>query len=516
MLVVKFDKKRLAFRFLTIGVIAFLLYPSLYTSIHADETYGFVGIQGTGPWAPLYEAVRYPFTQGQLSYFLTEQGRIVPFSSGLYQMGFWLTTHVSVQLGIAIVAAHALLKGALLTLVFYSIRSWIRLLSRNSQLRNPERWATDFTLLVALLFAAGVRVDAGFLNGFVTYPVLTYLPIVFSFTLPSLLALFLSKRTRVGNAVAYGAAITLSIILTFGYELNFVAVGIVFLTLLVLNRESFPRARATASVGAFAFVISFVINRIMIARACAVNDCYVGTEVALNANTPATIWSNFIGSLPIKHATSRVFTERGISATSLQPGFDSPMWWLISIAVGLVAAQLVRQLSTEISDRFSLVLVQIGVLSVMLAGASILITSMSGAAQFRLLSDTIPFRGYMVTWTALAIALIAAILLLVNKSKDLRWRRIALISAATYFAFLTMYLRPYAKEVNALELHQFSQGSFAPVLNQLYLPTLTEQGARQRCTLLTDLGTSRQAEEIRLTIDKSFMYFYSIPFCANE
>jgi uncharacterized membrane protein len=192
------------------------------------------------------------------------------------------------------------------------------------------------------------------------------------------------------------------------------------------------------------------------------------------------------------------------------------MWWLIAIVVGLVAAQLVRQISTDTSDRFSLVLVQIAVLSVLLAGASILITSLSSAAQYRLLADPIPFRGYMVTWTALAIALIAVMLLLVNKPKELRLRRIALIFAATCFAFLTIYLRPYAKEVNALELRQFSRGNFAAVLNQLYLPTLTEQGAHQRCTLLTDLGTSRQAEEIRLTIDKSFMYFYNIPFCANE
>ena len=494
--------------------IILLAVPTVRTAIHADEFYAFVGLQGTGSWASIEDVFTYPFSNAQLHYFLTSQGRIVPFSSVLYQGGFWLTTHLSVITHLSIPLVYAALKAALLVGIYFALRSWINLIARNFGMVQARAWSTDFALLVFLIFMIGARLDSSSINGLVTYPTLTYVPVILGFGLPSLITYFLSKPSRRWNIFGVGAAFTLAVILAFGYELNYISAGTVLLTLFILKREQFNFLRTATFTFASIFVLSFMVNRLLVARACATASCYEGTEISITSKLFVSIRNNLFGVIPFKHTESNTLRKRGIGAFSLEPGIGSPIWWTIAIVVSIVAFFLLKQLMTKSGQVPKLLTFSIFAIGLLTLLASCILTSVSIVAQNRL-EDTVPYRGYVISWSSLSILIALVGIGTLNFAKHREKLRSALVLLSVVAGVMTIYLRPYGAMTMSNELGKYSTNGYSKIYSEIAEPRWDANADERRCSMLVSLGESRQANEVRSNIDKSFLGFHGSPFCKG-
>jgi hypothetical protein len=482
-----------------------------------DEVYGVVSIWGIDVRDSFFSVVTNPFSDKMLDYFLTKQGRVVPFGVLIYHTGYWLTSIIAFATGISISSVYSMFKLFFLCVSFFGLRQLLVELAESDRVRDTKKrsYVTNLTLLSAFVFASGLRTDFADRNGLMVYPFLTYTALLYAIWLP--LILIRLRRSTYGSIVFPLASLVFGCVIGFGYELHYGAIVTSSIALFLTRKNVKVRTLATLRDLALmaSFSATFLFNQILVKRACANVDCYTGTKIQLGQELPGTVLHNFIGNLPLKaQSTFELYSKVGLN-------FDAPSTLslralLPSLLIAILMVGLVYNRSSF--SRVNLNSAEVDLRSVPFKGLvtfsalgmfTIFATSLSELSQ-EILTNPVPFRGYVVGWFSISVS-VALLIFSVTRRVDM-----STILSILLGAILGCYLHAYSifgvEVVAALP----ANASFQKVINDFQDEPGLSNDHTKRCKDLASLGDSRRAKAVRMNIDGVYSYMYGEKFCSTN
>lgn len=492
-------------------------WPILQGPFLMDEVYGVISTWGVDIRDSTFSVLMHPFSDGMLHYFLTKQGRVAPFGVLLYHGGYWLTSSLAFATGISIAHVYSLFKISFLCISFFGLRQLLiefieKDRERDSKIRSH---VTNLTLLSAFVFVSGLRTDFADRNGLMVYPFLTYTALVYAIWLP--LILLRIRRSTHGAVVFPVASVIFGCIIGFGYELHYCAVVTTTIALFLTrkNKKILSKSTLRDSILIITFGITYLFNQILISKACANADCYSGTKIQLGQDLPRALFHNLIGNLPLKaNSTFELYAKAGMNFGV--PSTPSVHYWSLSLVValliiGLLFRRTLLNLShwTPAKTDYRSIPAKGFVVFAGLGGFIVLATSLSQMAQ-DILTNSVPFRGYVVAWFSISVA---CTLLIFAVSKRVN---LSIIVSVLSGLILGCYL--HAWSIFGVDVAKNMPGNI--VFQKVIIDFQNEPGEGndnlKRCHDLKMLGDNRRAQAVRINIDSVYSYVYGEKFCSSN
>ncbi len=387
----------------------------------------------------------------------------------------------------------------------------------------------------ALMFAAGAQAQlvglAGF-NGWVSYPVSTLTLPLSVFGVVALALWFARLGAERGGKVGVPAALTLLVVgglTNYRYELTFLALPMVLIALVLLpvsSREHRSAGRRAKWLMGGAYVAGFVplliANRLMISRACARTDCYVGVTPSPGLAMFKTFAVNVVSSVPGTGRTeiAGLLRSQGVSTDGVwTPTLWSALAALVVIAVLAAAWWGSRPQPAEAAPDEESRHAQ-GVLCVVVA--ALLAVGGLGAAAIMALSrgaqESVSAVGFLnrntpTTWFALAFGLTLLVL-----AVGLLRPRLAVpsfVALGLVLALLVTVKVPADGRITTAD--NALMGSSDQVFAEMVRGQKGAAANQRRCRILDEVDhdlSASYAEAVRRSSNQAFEHFWHVPFCA--
>lgn len=421
-------------------VILVILAPVLFASVGADDSYWVLekGHEAGGSyWTAFWEPASHAFD------FSGTQPRTAVLGLAERQVLATFTMQVSVYFSIPPFLVWAAVKIALFLLSIGATVVFLRQLTFRNRQGEIRRIGSSTIAFMAttlpLTIALGVKSqNVGTLNGWNFYPTLTYGPFTYYLLFAALVlraSSLLQRNYRVWFAPVIVVMAFMGFVLNISYELLAVTVPLAGLVILLQPRPDslswWMRWRAGITVLAALFVsytALFVWIRWRISEmACQTTDtCYPGAVVKVDQHA---LWNNFIGSLPGGNGAY-------VSEQADQAGRAYPQAGAVSIALALLAAVLMLAMWASWAARRQVVgqgsgkpdqesgddtrgLLVVLAVSLSIAAGATVITGITARAIDLLETSMLSYRTNVVTWSALSLAAVTVVRLLMISGRRL-------------------------------------------------------------------------------------------------
>ncbi|GAB3594554.1 hypothetical protein GCM10027446_18630 [Angustibacter peucedani] len=474
-----------------------LLWPALVAPLAADQR--FMYLEATGRTAgSLRTLLTLPFDQIPQR---LDQGRFAPLAYLVQWVSYNGVTELSMTSGTSVPVVQALQKVVLLLLCLLAVVAFAAVLrARGPQgelVRLGRRALVLVTVAAVVLVAAGTQTQVQPRNGWETYAVLTYGAVVVDFGVVALVV-WLARRLATGLGLwrVVGAVVVLALVaagLNSSYELYYVAFPVAVVALVLqpvavgTDRGAGRRAKLVVG-GAFSvlFLAGLVAVRAAVAASCSGGGCYVGTRPKLDGTLFTTWWYNLGSSVPLTGRNEALDELRAVGVHSGLPGpFSNPLAVMALVAaVGLVLCRLALGRLARADDGLSGARTRLALdgalLSLLVALGSAAVMSLSEQAQSLVTGLGLPYRHTMVTWTALAMTVVMAVLAL---DLALRGRGGVLVWSATALvvALLAGSLLPANLATTRAAFADEGNQSVTRLYDELVLADPTPAGDLRRC-----------------------------------
>jgi hypothetical protein len=480
----------------------------LYSPFLRDEVYAVFEVGGVATATSFWDMLLNPFNPDVINFYLVHQGRIVPFGLLVYHGGFWVTTRVALLLDIDILTVYFLLKALILLGSYVGMRRLLHLINKlSTSSKISDSSIVLISQIVSLVFLVGLRTDHSNRSGLMVYPFLTFTALFLALWIP-LIVLEIYTRPKLRKLRIFIVPL-ISIVLAFSYELHYVAVVSTLVSLWLVREKIGYRSFLD---GVFLvlgiFLVAFLWNRSLIAQACAVNDCYTGTKISIGPDFPGAALNSFLGSLPSHFIESGDFESR-VSRFLQQRLYLAPLISAIVLSVDIgIRSQKVFKSDSSSLQQFCR---RAGLLGLSISIFTTLAMSASEFAQ-SLLTEAVPYRGYVAAWAGLALSSAVGAILLVTKIQSATSKRLAIASA---ISCLAIYQIPYSVS-GTLALHSNGTNRLYAQVHQAFIERdFSISGDTYRCKLLADLGDSRRAIRVTSSSNFNFLELYGKPFCSR-
>ncbi len=503
--------------------ISLLIYawPIFQGPLLMDEVYGVIGIQGIYPSDSFFSLVKRPFSEELLNYFLAEQGRIVPFGSVLYQTGYWLTTNIAFATGFSIIDVYSFFKIFFLFLSFVGLRKLLIEFAEEGGIKDSQKriYITNLTLLSAFVFVSGLRTDFADRNGLMVYPFLTYTALLYAVWIPWILIRI--RRSFYGTLTFPLASVIFGVVIGFGYELHYCAIITSTIALLITrqNRKNLSKSTLRDLVLITSFGITFLINQMLIKNACANVDCYSGTSIQIGQELPSTFFHNLVGNLPLKANStfelySKLYSKKVVTfdvPSMLSVGTVLPTLLISILMLGLLYRHNLLNLgNTNTAVLEYRAIAKKGLVTFMGLGAFVVITTSLSQFSQELLTNSVPYRGYVVTWFSISVSLTLLIFSATNRLK------MPTVASIILGLIIGCYLHAWSSFGVDVVTALGKNAKFQVVISDFQKKPGIGNDDTKRCTDLEALGNSRTAIVIRMEIDAVYKHFHGEKFCSTN
>lgn len=528
---------------ITLACAVALLFPVIAAPVNADDRYWYlmIGPRADGSvinilqWS--WDNVATEVQSGRLATLAAVERRIV---------GMWII-EAAVSTATPIVVFQALAKLLMVALGVLTVVSFVKALRwrhADGRLVAASRRTTVLVSVASLLaVAVGAQAHSQFRNGWTSYAVLTYGAVIFIFGSIAFVlwtTRLVAERSR-GTAILVAASlVVLAAVTNISYELVYPAVPAAALALLLVpvtdrsrRRQAMQAKLITGSAYVAGFTVIFVTIRRYIASLCANTECYAGVSPELGLGAVRTAFYNLVTAVPgagdneIRADLERVGWEESYPVL---PTAWSIVIGLLATAALLLAWWSTRHLSNQSgagadayeaggAHRAEAVMLGIGAgiaLTVALGTAAIM--GISVQAQELILEPGMPYRNTMVTWSALAVTAILAVIslgLVLPRPAGL----VAWTALASVVAVMAALLLP--TNMMALRAHR-AQPSIAVTDAISWEVVLGDTGPgadQRRCETFERLGEVMSGGWTRDSIYRhaniAFQHYHSQPFCSE-
>lgn len=526
---------------LAYGVVIFVvLAPALFSSVGGDDSYWILekapqtgGSYWSAFWTPLSEVFDFSGQPRTTALAFSERGVLALFTIDVAT--YFSIPPVIVWAGVKIV----LLLGSIGATVVFLRQLTFR--DRGGEIRRISRPTIAFVATtLPLTIALGMKTqNVATVNGWNFYPTLAYGPFI-AFLLVAALALrsstLLQRSYRAWAVPVVVLMAFMGLVINLSYELMALTVPLVILVVGLQPRERdvswWTRWRPALTVVA-AFAVSYTaifawIRWQISQMACQATDtCYAGTTLEPEARA---LWHNFLGSLPGQNGG--FVTEQAKAAGRAYPQANA-----ISVGLAVLGAILMlalwaawtsrRRAATETpaadadpddprNDVRGLLVVL--AVSVSIALGSTFITGITARAVELLDTSVLSYRTNVVTWSALSLAIVATVRLLMITGRrvlgPLALGGLAVVLAvgvALYFPRNVMSAQENRAEPAVVFIDSLQR--------EVTLGDTTRAGDTRRCQALTDFLGHREQVSPRISrsatgAQESFEMFHGRPYCS--
>ena len=516
-----------------------LLFPVLAASVNADDRYWYLMIGDRAEGSAL-EVLRWSWSQIS---FEALDGRLASFGAFQRRLVGMFVIEAAVGTGTPIVVYQALLKLVLFCGSILAAFAFVRSLRWRNRAGELVRASRRTLLLViaasTIAVAVGAQAHSQFRNGWTSYPVFTYGAAIFIFGSIAFV-LWITRLVANGSRLALVAG-TLGLLLlaaatNVSYELVYPAVPVTAVALAIIpvtdraRRSAGRRAKLLTSVTYIGgFTVFLVAIQRYLAEICARSDCYEGVELRLQPTVVRTAWYNLLTAIPGSGDSELLSDLRGVGWEDRYPLL--PTGW--SVAVGLAAAAALVTVwlnhakepaggtaiePEESADRRveAAMLVVGAVLFLLVALGTAAIMGLSAQAQELITEPGTVYRNTMVTWMALAFALVLVIraltIILPRRGAITAWVGLALLVGVA--GILTLPSNLMALRANRVHLAVTDAISWEVVKGDT-----TAGSDIRRCDLYEQLEDASVAERARQAIyreaNAAFDHYHGQAFCSD-
>ncbi|VXC35627.1 hypothetical protein [Aeromicrobium sp. 9AM] len=515
-------------------VVLFLLAPVLLAPIGGDDGYW---VLDTGPlthgslwqafWQPLSVAFDFDFQPRTTALAFSER-RILAL----------LTMKTSIYFSIPPFIVWAAVKLALMGLSLAAVLVFLRALrfrDSSGAVRGLQRDTIAFVMIaLPLTIAIGAKSqNVRSLNGWNFYPTLAYGPFAF-YLLFAAFVLGMSRRLernyRRWLVPALLSMTLMGVVVNLSYELLALSIPLNVMLLATAPRPAegslWQRWRAPFTVGAtlaLTYTTMFVWIRWQISQmAChASNTCYVGTVIEVR---PRTLLNNLLGSLP--GGTGDFVRERAELRELPYPGVTPLSVLLPIVATALMFALWAAWKARQDPDagvakpggdhRGTLLVVAVGIV---IALGSAVVTGINANAVQQLDTPMLSYRSNVVTWSALAMAGLAVVRLLVTRA----WAplRVGALAALTALIVVSIAVNQPRNVFSANDDRIGTRSAFTDSLHrEVAVADPSRAGDARRCTIITTLLKRLDVVDPRTqrTINGAYAayeFYHHEPFCST-
>jgi hypothetical protein len=526
---------------LYIGAVVTVLAPVVFSSIGADDGY-WVLESAPSVHGSLWQAFWSPLAH---AFDFTGQPRTTALATSDRRLLATATMNLATRFSIPPATIWAVVKLALVALGIVAVVVFLRSLRFRDRAGVVRRFQPATIAFVAialpLTVALGAKAQSTYsLNGWLYYPTLSYGPIVVYLLLAAgvlLASRLLQRNYRVWVVPVVVIFALVALIINLSYELLALGIPVAAFVLLL---EPLPegrtllrrwRAKLTvliALVGVYSVI--FVVIRWRVSQmACYANDtCYPGTVVELKTHT---LLDNFIGAFP---GSNGVFTVR--QASDLGVPVHGVGLTEVAVAVIGVVALLLLWLSWNARRRIAARtaqdagpaqpraadlrgLVIVAVLAVLIAVGISLITGITENAVNQVLTPILPYRTGVVTWSAIALAIvICGRMLLILPWRSVRYGALAVFAIVLVVGISFSLPR---NEVSA------AANRVAPVQHavdelqwEVALGDQSTAGDTRRCAAMNDFIVANpvlnsRAKRTIAGAYSAYQFYWHKPFCST-
>jgi hypothetical protein len=470
------------------------------------------------------------------SYSFTGQPRTTSLASlfRVWQAMFVMNTSIFFAISPALVWSGIkifLILAVIATLWLFLKRYRFR--SRSGEIRNISS-KTRLTLvsLLPLFIATGFEVpSSGLSNGWLFYPLLTYLPIAISVLVALALAKSHALLTR--NFAKFVLPVSVSLFLlawalNLSYELWLISVpfALLFLLLDPVSKDNgtlrglAPKLWVGGVFGG-AFSAIFIWTRIQISMMPCfnTNTCYNGTVIDLKIET---IVKNFTSAFPGQGLEMMFLPEtQEVPRSLVAVGVTASVILLLAISAYYAKQKSVEEISTEDKQNELRPLLTLAALMFFLAITSAILTGVTVRAFNSLIEPLNPYRSGPTITLALAFAL-AALTILLFRSLD---RQKLFANSVKIAGGITIVVLTASNFMMNIQETRAEASSPRHMLTQAIHREITlgasDEGAiTRRCQLLEELRIVSSKESHRrwysTGANQSFKLYWGTPFCISD
>jgi hypothetical protein len=516
-----------------------LLVPVIAAPVNADDRYWYMMI-GWRAEGSVLEVLRWSWEHLPVE---VQSGRLATLAGFERRLVGMAVIEAAVATSIPVVVYQAMVKLVLASAGFLSCLAFVRSLRwRNADGRLVQ--AGRRTLLLVgvggmLALAVGAQAHSQFRNGWTSYPVFTYGAVIVIFGSVALL-LWLTRlvadRSKATAAAAVVVLLLLAAATNLSYELVYPAVPVAAAALAVVpvtdraHRSAGRRAKlVTGSAYLGGFAVIFIVIRLYLANACARNECYEGSQVDLGPETVRTVLYNVVTAVPGAGGTELLADLDAVGWADRYPVL--PTMWSVTVGLGAVAALLLVWWVTRWDDldsrsgdsvghdgrRAEAVLLAVGAgLSLLVALGTAGVMGLSGQAQEIISEPGTAYRNTMVTWTALALALVLVVcatgIILPRRGGIVAWASLAVVIGTV--GALTLPGNLMATRANRIGLAVSEEINW-----EVALGDTTRGSDARRCALYEQLEDVGMAERARTAVyvnaNAAFDHYHGQAFCSD-
>lgn len=522
-------------------VLFAILAPVLLSSVGADDSYWILEkgeAAGGSYWKAFWEPLSHAFD------FSGGQARTTALSFAERGVLATFTLQVSTYFSIPPFLVWAAVKIVLLLATIGATVLFLRQLTfrhRDGDVRHlsPASIAFIATTLPLTIALGAKSQNVGTLNGWNFYPTLTYgsfvvLLLVGAMSLRA--TSLLDRHYRLWAAPVLIVMALLGVIINLSYELMAVAVPLTILIVLLRPRPRdtswWKRWRPDVTVIgglvlSYSGLFLWIRWRISQMDCQATDSCYAGTVVKLE---PGTLRNNFLGSLP--GGNGAFVGEQADLANRSYPGVSA-----VSIGLALLGVALMLTLWAAWSARRNVRLAQEptsvpgpanddarGLLMVLIVSVAIAIgatgiTGITARANEMLDTSMLSYRTNIVTWTALSLAAVTIVRLLMISGRRLvgpvalgGLSLVLVVGVALYFP-----RNVFSAQVNRAG----GSVSFIDALQrEVTTGDRSDEGDARRCGMLETFLDDRDEVSPRISravigAQKSFQFLHQVPYCSE-
>lgn len=523
-----------------IAVVLVLLAPVLLSSIGGDDRNWVLergplndGSVWRAFWTPLTHAFDFEYNPRGTALAVSDRSVLA-----------LLTMKIAIMFSIPPMIVWALLKLSLFALSIVAVRVFLRQVTfrdAGGDIRPLTRRSIAFiTIALPVMIAIGIKSqDLATFNGWNHYPPLTWGTFIGYFFFAALvlkLSTLLQRNLRAWAVPVVILMVFFGIVINLSYEMVALVLPISLLVLLLqpaLSGETrWQRWRPKVLVLA-PLVVSYLalfawIRHLMNQRACLETDtCYPGLVVEIN---PRTLFYNFVGAMPGNNADAvtqqansidRPFPEAGAASIALAVLAVLLMWglWIFWNARERAAARDQEPApDSDVDDSRGLLGVLL--LALCIAVGSAAITGITERAVDTITTPLVAYRSSVVTWSALALAAVVLIRLLMRaRIRPLTWASVAVLTTVIAVAIAVYFPR----NVMSAQANRASESvQFTDTLQlELALGDTSKTADERRCRAITDEVEQRRSgltTAVARTVNsayRAFEFYHGQPYCST-
>lgn len=524
-----------------VAVVVILLAPVLLTSVGVDDR-NWILERGPMNDGSAWEAVWRPLTRA-LDFERSPRGTALAISDR--SVVALLTMKIAITFSIPPMIVWAALKLTLFALSIVAVWAFLRQVTFRDDAGDVRGLAPRSIAFITIALPVTIAIGAksqnlSSLNGWNHYPTLTWGTFAGYFLFAALvlkLSHLLQRNFRVWIVVPVALLMVISgIAINLSYEMVALTIPISVLVLLLqplaAGKTWWHRWRAKIIVLApllVSFTSLFIwIRYLMSQREClATTSCYTGTVLEIR---PRTVFYNFVGAMPGNNADlvhrqaariGRPFPDPGPTSVVLAIVAVLLMWalWASWKARERVPVRTPGSASGPAGGD-TRGLLGVILLALCIAAGSSVLTGITERAVEKIQTPLISYRSSVVTWSALALAALVIVLLLLRS----RVRPLAWVSAAVLTIVITVAIAMYfPRNVMSAQVNRQSPATRYADTLQLELAlggtstTADERRCREISAELERRGLPSTAPSGRTTDSayRAFEFYHGQPYCST-